>query len=603
MKILFPCLIMIILLSPGVSLADSIPLSVGIILNGGSSREVWFSPNFDGCQDTVTIGLDIKSAGLLQGWSVSIINQSNQAVWTRSGVRSRDVPADPGQFWNRLWSKKENAVIPEALIWDGRADSGSFLPEGKYFIIASAWDDMKNTVFSETDSIILDVTPPKGSLAIYDNIFYPNSGGKKGLFFISQTLSTNGFWRAEIRNREGAVVKSWDWGDNNNTPPAMLEWDGKGSDGTLQPEGTYDYIAYGWDRAGNKTVMPLPGINLSRQVYSVFLAPDRPGFSPAAVKPYNEIKLYTAVSVTNGLFSWDLKIRDKNFKITKELQGRDLPQSLAWDGTGDDMKTAADGLYKCTLECTYSPGDSAFSGENSFIIDSSHPELSLTAGPNPFSPDDKGTGPLTIHFSAEGANGIKYWKIEILDPDSKLFKSFEGHSEPASVIAWDGRSDNGELVESALNYRLIAEALDGFGNRAEKELDGGINVDVLVEKTRRGYMIRINNIEFDSGKAGLKGKKTFILDRVAQILMKYPDYRVEIGGHTDNVGSMKKNLALSMDRAENVYKYLAVRGVSKNRLSYRGFAYKFPIADNRTAGGRRKNRRVEFILLKGGYKN
>ena len=58
MKIFFPYLIMIIFLSSGVSLADSVPLSVEIILNGAGSREVWFSPNFDGCQDTVTIGLE-----------------------------------------------------------------------------------------------------------------------------------------------------------------------------------------------------------------------------------------------------------------------------------------------------------------------------------------------------------------------------------------------------------------------------------------------------------------------------------------------------------------------------------------------------------------
>ncbi len=595
-KILLILFISLIEVSP--SFSDYSPLSVGIILNGIKTNEAWFSPNYDGSQDTVSIGFDIKGGNLLQGWSVSIYNSLHQAVWVRIGERNRDVPLDPGVFWKKLWAKKENVSIPDAIVWDGRADNGVILPEGSYFLVASAWDEMKNIAVSETDKIILDITPPQGSLSIYDTIFYPNTGGKRGLFFIRQNLSTNGFWRSEMRNREGRIIKNWDWGRN---PPATLEWDGGGNDGTIQPEGTYDYIVYGWDQAGNRTVMPLPGINLSQKVCSVFLSSERPGFSPTAPNPLNEIRFIPSVSMTNDLLSWNLKIRDKNFKLYKELKGEVLPAFIIWDGRDDGLKIAPDGLYNCSLSCVYTSGDTVFSAVNTILIGSSSPELSISAEPLPFSPDIDGINdPLKIHFNAKSPVGIKKWRILIYDPDNKPFKTFEGYggAEPAQVLTWDGRSDNGELVESAENYRIIATAVDSLGNGAEKEIDGGINIDVLAEKTERGYRIRINNIEFDFAKAGLKQKKTFILDRVAEILKKYSNYKVEIQGHTDNIGSIKKNIALSGERAKNVYNYLVMKGISKKRLSYKGFAYSFPIAENSTDEGRRKNRRVEFILLK-----
>src|SRR5208283_5539027 len=106
------------------------------------------------------------------------------------------------------------------------------------------------------------------------------------------------------------------WG---GSPPEILEWDGRGNDASVQPEGTYDYMVFGEDTAGNKTVLPLPGINLSRKVFSVFLTPDRKGFSPAAREPFNELRFIPAISVHDGLQSWDLKIRDKKLNILREF--------------------------------------------------------------------------------------------------------------------------------------------------------------------------------------------------------------------------------------------------------------------------------------------
>ena len=72
--------------------------------------------------------------------------------------------------------------------------------------------------------------------------------------------------------------------------------------------------------------------------------------------------------------------------------------------------------------------------------------------------------------------------------------------------------------------------------------------------------------------------------------------KIEIGGHTDNSGIEKDNISLSENRAKSVYDYLISKGIAADRLSYKGYASTKPLSDNKTAEGKAKNRRTEFIV-------
>ncbi len=106
----------------------------------------------------------------------------------------------------------------------------------------------------------------------------------------------------------------------------------------------------------------------------------------------------------------------------------------------------------------------------------------------------------------------------------------------------------------------------------------------------------VNDIEFDFAKATLRPNSFPILDKVADIMRKYPTYKLRIGGYTDNVGSASRNQILSERRARSCYEYLASKGIPTSRMKYVGFGEKNPIATNDTEVGRAKNRRVEFDL-------
>jgi outer membrane protein OmpA-like peptidoglycan-associated protein len=105
------------------------------------------------------------------------------------------------------------------------------------------------------------------------------------------------------------------------------------------------------------------------------------------------------------------------------------------------------------------------------------------------------------------------------------------------------------------------------------------------------------NLEFQSGKAIILATSFKSLDDLAALLIKKPEWKLQIAGHTDNKGDAKKNMTLSKNRAEAVKKYLASKGVDAARLKPEWYGQTKPIATNVTPEGRQKNRRVEMNVL------
>jgi len=105
-----------------------------------------------------------------------------------------------------------------------------------------------------------------------------------------------------------------------------------------------------------------------------------------------------------------------------------------------------------------------------------------------------------------------------------------------------------------------------------------------------------STILFASSQARIKPESHVVLDRVSSVLQQCPDAYVEIIGHTDNTGLSDSNLVLSKNRAQAVVNYLVQKGANENHLSASGMGSTQPIADNKTATGRAKNRRIEFTI-------
>jgi outer membrane protein OmpA-like peptidoglycan-associated protein len=113
-----------------------------------------------------------------------------------------------------------------------------------------------------------------------------------------------------------------------------------------------------------------------------------------------------------------------------------------------------------------------------------------------------------------------------------------------------------------------------------------------------GMTVQLPNVLFERSTTTLMPASYEELDQVVDLLNEYPEMEIELSGHTDNQGSAKLNLELSEDRVDTVILYLVGKGVSRNRLSGKGFGGTKPIASNRGEETRKLNRRVEFTIIK-----
>ena len=126
----------------------------------------------------------------------------------------------------------------------------------------------------------------------------------------------------------------------------------------------------------------------------------------------------------------------------------------------------------------------------------------------------------------------------------------------------------------------------------------GCPVDEEVfEPITKTEFILPGGINFELGKSDLLPSAYSELDKILKVLKDYPETKWKIEGHTDNTGSQKLNKELSINRAKSVYNYFVSNGISSARLSYNGYGFDYPIADNTTETGKALNRRVAVVLV------
>ncbi len=110
-------------------------------------------------------------------------------------------------------------------------------------------------------------------------------------------------------------------------------------------------------------------------------------------------------------------------------------------------------------------------------------------------------------------------------------------------------------------------------------------------------MVSLSDILFDFGKAAIKAGAAQNINQLATILQEYPDRKILIEGHTDNVGSEEYNEQLSEKRAFAVMAQLISAGINPDFVEAHGYGETQPIVSNDTAEGRQKNRRVDIVIL------
>ncbi len=172
--------------------------------------------------------------------------------------------------------------------------------------------------------------------------------------------------------------------------------------------------------------------------------------------------------------------------------------------------------------------------------------------------------------------------------------------EPGVRVAVDGRDVelSGTLTPAADRDRLVSRVASVDGVRIVLDGLGVFDPEAQARADRAAFGDALGLIDaaaftFDPNSVNLSPTSRPALESLLELLRAYPDFRVRIAGHTDNTGRPEVNLRLSRERAAAVAAALVARGIDASRVIAQGYGATQPIADNATADGRARNRRIE----------
>jgi outer membrane protein OmpA-like peptidoglycan-associated protein len=205
---------------------------------------------------------------------------------------------------------------------------------------------------------------------------------------------------------------------------------------------------------------------------------------------------------------------------------------------------------------------------------------------------------------------VNYMKGKVFNNETQkpLEASFDLIEIESGKIVFHSKSDsyNGEFLICLLTGKEYAlnVSKDGYLFYSDHFSINSVHTsmqpflkDIPLKPIQIGESVVLKNIFFETDKFELKSESKIELGKLLALLKQNPRMKIEISGHTDNVGNEKYNLTLSENRARSVFDYLKANGVVATRLTYKGYGWSKPIESNDTETGRANNRRTEFKVM------
>ena len=563
-----------------------------------------FSPNGNKVKDTITF-TPVTATKDVVSYDFTIKNKAGKAVYT----------------------VKESKKLPVNFVWDGKDDSKILCSDGMYFAQLSVLAANGSTAAASSQNFELDTLAPNLTAETPWSFFAPSgNGAQKNIPVTIKECSAEKLWVAEVRDAKDKAVKKFSW----NGSKESFAWDGTDESGNLAANGKYNIVIFSTDDAGNSFSTELKGITLDNRETKAYITAEYEGISPNNDGYLDTQKFEIRTSVADNIKSWNFDVRKEDGTSVYALSEKDsanLPAEINWNGAGKDG-LACEGTFTGTLEVVYNNGNKVSAVSSPFICTATAPKLTVKTAPEYFSPDNDGVDDdLYIKLAGSTKAKIKNWSFVIKDPKGKDFWKTSGKSQITERIIWDGLSNlqkdvngNAERVQSAMDYPYEFTVTDNLGMTST--VKGVIPVDVLVIRDGNLLKMAVPSIIFESDAANFQtanakldadkvSNNIKVLNRIADILKKFKDYKVTIVGHAnkitdnpeeetvDNLAQWgRASMPLSKERADAIKVYLTKRGVNAAALSTEGMGGTKPVVNPKDKDNNWKNRRVEFILQK-----
>lgn len=596
------------------------------------SEELYFSPNNDGIKDLMGFRLHVRDKSPVVFYEFRVLDAKNNVVFRkRADERLREKEFSWSLFIRSFVSPRVRSDIPERLVWNGRMASErkkpvkeavfeddtpyTALPDGAYTWDFRAIDEKNNESPVISGVIHIDTKAPEAAVSLSDDLLSPNGDGRRDVLTITQDVTPTDRYTGMVIDAQGRAIRTWQW---QNNAPVKLDFDGRRDNGDLADEGVYRYRLLGHDAAGNSAQAESGNFYISRRVDEVFLRS-----SDFLLNPKNPrrraVQFFPSVAFGDGYIEGEIlisrqcaptKITNKeeiiyriavtgvHFDDAKKNARKEKIPSYSWAGEAFTGAMAADGSYCALFRAWYENGNAPQSPPLRLGLDTTGPELDVTADltARQFAPDGDGEYDeqafriFVQDQSPIAAYALAISEVAFLPEGVKLLtvRRFSGQGELPHTIYWDGKSESGAPVESLTLYEYALSVTDVLGNSST--VTRRFESAVLALPTSTGFLVRLPY-------ANLEEPVTDRLSAVYRLLERYPKYRIKVEAHTALTGKIEQNLELSESAARKVRDYLVEQGIAPERISYQGFGDTAPIYPVRHAFAGR-NRRIDIYLVR-----
>lgn len=565
-----------------------------------SSSAVAFNPAGDKAHNTIRLTPVLRSGSAISKYTLTIADAKGKAVYSTS----------------------ENHALPKDFAWNGLSSEGTRCADGIYTATLSTVSANGSEAKASAQPFTIDSVVPSIEVSVPYTLFSPEASSAKAVLPVTAKSSSEDKWTALVQNAKGQTVKTYEW---QGVVPSF-GWDGTDDSGNKVSDGAYKLVFTSEDLAGNKASAEIKDITVDSREVKAYVTTEEDAFSPNGDGKFDTQKFTVRTTVSDGIENWKFDITSAEGKVVRSwssVESKNLPSAITWDGLDGEGKVS-EGIFTGNLSIVYAKGNKVSVSSSAFICTVTAPQLSVKTAPKYFSPDNDGTDDdLYIQLKGNSMVPLKNWSFQIKDPNNgHKFWGTSGKSAITERIIWDGRSNNGELVQSAMDYPYEFTVTDTLGMTSTVE--GKISVDVLVIRVGDvlkmavpSIIFRSDNADFELeskvGKGGLTDEQLAnnerVLKRIAEILKKFKEYTVTIEGHANNVSGTEEEETstangniplepLSQKRAEFVKSKLKSYGVDAGRLSAIGRGGRQPVVARSDKDNWWKNRRVEFILNK-----
>lgn len=401
-----------------------------------------FSPNKDGKRDTLTIEHTVSGGA-------------------NDRIVQKITAADGTEVYRKVWLKKD---LPAKFVWNGLADNGKPLPEGKYTYLLEGEDKVGNRNAVKVADILLKTGLEK--VAVASSRVYISPGNKDAVNETELTgtvTSKDGITRYEvvIMDAKGTPVKKF----TSDKYTEKFKWDGKGDNGQQVPDGEYTYqlqVKYSYGDEPKSvpkkivvdTVAPVIKTSLNGQVFS----PNKDGR-----KETLEIAL-DATGKNDDIYTVEFLDAGKKPVRSWNWTGKVTPKIL-WDGLDNNGQPAPEGEYSFRYTGKDKAGNSSTVAFDRIRLVRAFEKLEVTGVPDKFSPAQGQQ--LTVGLKLSSQRGLQAARVSVFDSKKRELRRYDFKDKLPEQLVWDGKDQRGDLVADD-NYTVVAKALFDSGNLIEQ---------------------------------------------------------------------------------------------------------------------------------------